>query len=750
MDIKSLLAQMTLEEKAALCTGKTPWDTEPVERLGIPSIIMSDGPHGLRRTPGGFGGETLPATCFPTASALAATWDTDLVHTLGQALGDECIALGVDILLGPGNNMKRTPLCGRNFEYYSEDPFLGGEMAASFIKGVQSKGVGTSLKHFATNNQEEQRFTINSEVDERTLHELYLSGFEHAIREANPWTVMCAYNRLNGTFCSQHPYLLSDILKDKWGYEGFVVSDWGAVHDRLAALAAGLDLEMPGPQPQRVRAVVEAVRNGILDETALDAAVERLLKIIFKAKQTPKGGTTIDIDAHHALARQIAAEAIVLLKNEGNLLPLRDVKRLAVIGVSAKEPYFQGGGSSQVNPTRVDVPFDELGKVAGDVELSYAPGYTMDSESNQALIDEAVALAAAADAALLYVALPPFKESEGYDRPDIDLTAQQVALIQAVSAQQPKTVVILNNGSAVAMQEWIDGPVAILEAWMMGQAGGGAIADVLFGKVNPSGHLAETFPLKLSDTPAYIHYPGELGKARYGEGLFIGYRYYDATGADVLFPFGYGLSYTSFAHSNLRVSAESFKDTEGLSVSVDVTNTGSVAGKAVVQLYVQDHDATVIRPVKELKGFTKVALEPGETKTVTFGLNARAFAYYHPGHHKWVTESGAFDILIGDSAADIRLKTTVNLESTQPLPRSLNRDSTFREWCDDPRGAVVLESFIQQIEQHLAAAHPSGSAGTIDWVRDLPLEFVLAFWGAQLLPETPEQTVTDLLKQLQA
>ena len=748
MDIKTLLAQMTLEEKAALCTGKTPWDTEPVERLGIPSIIMSDGPHGVRRTPGGFGGETLPATCFPTASALAATWNTDLVHTLGQALGDECIAIGVDILLGPGNNMKRTPLCGRNFEYFSEDPFLGGKMAASLIKGVQSKGVGTSLKHFATNNQEEQRFTISSEVDERTLHELYLSGFEHAVREAKPWTVMCAYNRLNGTFCSENPYLLSDILKDRWGFEGFVVSDWGAVHNRVAALAAGLDLEMPGPQPQRVRSVIEAVRNGVLDEAALDAAVERLLKIIFRAKQTPKGGTSIDIDGHHALARQIAAEAIVLLKNEGNLLPLRDVKRLAVIGVAAKEPYFQGGGSSKVNPTRVDVPFDELGKAAGGIELSYAPGYTMDAESNQTLIDEAVTLAAAAEAALLYVALPPFKESEGYDRPDIDLTAQQVALIQAVTAQQPRTVVILNNGSAVAMQEWIEGPAAVLEAWMMGQAGGGAIADVVFGRVNPSGRLAETFPLRLNDTPAHIHYPGELGKARYGEGLFIGYRFYDATQADVLFPFGYGLSYTSFAHGNLRVSAESFKDTEGLTVSVDVTNTGRVAGKTVVQLYVHDPEATVIRPVKELRGFVKVALEPGETKTVTFDLDARAFAYYHPGHHEWVTESGPVDIFIGDSAADVRLKTTVTLESTQALPRALNRDSSYREWCDDPRGAAALEPLIQQVEQHMAAAQQSGGADNINWVRELPLEFVLAFWGA--LPDTPEQTVTDLLDQLQA
>ncbi len=454
LDVNALVQQLTLEEKAALCTGLNVWQTVPVERLGIPSITMSDGPHGLRRATD-IGGGSLPSTCFPTASALASSWDLDLIHTLGQALADEAIALGVDVLLGPGNNMKRTPLCGRNFEYFSEDPYLSGEMAASFITGVQSKGVGTSLKHFAANSQETARMAINAQVDERSLREIYLAAFERAVKKAHPWTVMCAYNRLNGPYCSENSLLLTDILKQEWGYEGFVVSDWGAVHNRVAALASGLDLEMPGPQPLRVQEVVKAVQQGTLDPAALDAAVTRLLTVIDWAIQTKKGHTTLPIDTHHALARRIAAETFVLLKNDGNLLPLSGVRKLAVIGVAAKEAHFQGGGSSHVNATRVDSPFEELRKLAGDAELVYAPGYTMQDDFDQALIDEAITAAAQAEIALLYIALPPFKESEGYDRPDIDLSDQQVALIQAVSAAQPRCVVILNNGAAVAMHDWI-------------------------------------------------------------------------------------------------------------------------------------------------------------------------------------------------------------------------------------------------------------------------------------------------------
>ena len=596
-DIQSIVKQMTLEEKAALCTGASPWSTTPVERLGVPEMIVSDGPHGLRRVPDihSMAMHSLPATCFPTASCSASTWDVALLGELGAALAEEAIALNVDVVLGPGVNMKRSPLGGRNFEYFSEDPYLAGELAVSFIQGVQAKGVGTSLKHYAANNQEYQRFSISSEVDERTLRELYLPAFEKAVKEAQPWTVMCSYNKVNGAFASEHHTLLTEILKDEWGFEGLVVSDWGAVRDRVAALRGGLDWEMPGPQARRVQAVVEAVRSGELAEATLDESVRRILRIVFMAQETPKGGA-FDVDAHHSLARKIAAEGMVLLKNDGTLAPARVTEQIAVIGRSAQAAHFQGGGSSHINPTRVDVPFQELQARAGSAELTYAEGYPADDAFRQDLIDEAVGLARSADVALLYIALPTYKESEGYDRPDLDLTAQQVALIQAVAKVQPKTVVVLNNGAPVAMSAWIDAVPAVLEGWMMGQAGGGALADILFGRVNPCGKLAETFPLKLSDTPAYLNWPGGAGKVHYGEGLFIGYRYYDARELPVLFPFGHGLSYTTFAYSNARASAQTFRDVDGLTVTVDVTNTGGMAGKEIVQVYVRDRASGLVRP----------------------------------------------------------------------------------------------------------------------------------------------------------
>lgn len=748
-DLKHLISQMTLEEKAAICTGVNAWQTVPVERLGIPSMWVSDGPHGVRRAadPETMMSENVPATCFPTASALAATWDRDLLYELGQALADECIALNVDLLLGPGVNIKRSPLCGRNFEYYSEDPYLGGELVTSFINGVQSKGVGTSLKHFAANNQEFQRFTIDAQVDDRTLREIYLAGFERAVKQAQPWSVMCAYNQLNGTLCSQHRWLLTDVLNDEWDHEGFVVSDWGAVNDRVASLAAGLALEMPGPQARHVQDVVDAVKGGALDEALLDEMVRQLLAIVFRTQQTPKGGTELDVDGHHALARRIAGETMVLLKNEGGLLPLRGVNKIAVIGVTAKQAHYQGGGSAHVTPTRVDVPFDELAALAGGAELTYAPGYKMEEGFHQALIDEAVEVARAAEVALLYIGLPPFKESEGYDRPDIDLTEQQVALIKAVTAVQPKTVVLLNNGSAVAMSDWIDGVSAVLEAWMMGQAGGGAIADVLFGKVNPGGKLTETFPLKLSDTPSHINFPGESGQVRYGEGIFVGYRYYDEKDIPVLFPFGYGLSYTTFAYSNLTVSAETFNDVDGLTVSLDVTNTGDVAGKEIVQVYVHDHEARLRRPQKELKGFVKVALEPGETKTVSVTLDSRAFAYWDPRYQDWIAESGKFDILVGSSSADIRLTATVTLESTQQLPSLINRNSTLGEWLTDPAGMAVLTPLLQQVQEQMPVDNATLGVDFFNMLRDMPLTKIFG-WFAGSLPVDPDTLVDQLVAQV--
>jgi len=756
-DIQSVIAQMTLEEKAALCTGASAWTTTPIERLDVPEMIVSDGPHGVRRVTDvheiALG--SLPATCFPTASCSAATWDVDLVRKMGEAIAEECVALDVDVVLGPGVNMKRSPLGGRNFEYFSEDPYLAGELAANFINGVQSKGVGTSLKHYAANNQEFQRFSISAEVDERTLREIYLPAFEKAVKEAQPWTVMCSYNKLNGTFASEHDYLLNQILKDEWGFKGLVVSDWGAVRNRVAALKAGLDWEMPGPQDRRVKQVVEAVRNGDLDEAVLDESVRRILRIVFMAKETAKVNE-FDVDAHHELAHQIAAEGMVLLKNNG-LLPLKGQQQIAVIGRSAEHAHFQGGGSSHINPTKVAVPFKELQARAGEAELTYAEGYPIDDTFRQDLIDQAVNLAQDADVAVLYIALPTFKESEGYDRTDLDLTQQQIALIKAVAKEQPQTVVVLNNGAPVVVGDWVDDVAAVLEGWMMGQAGGMAIADVLFGKVNPCGKLAETFPLKLLDTPAYLNWPGGAGQVRYGEGLFIGYRYYDARQIPVQFPFGYGLSYTTFTYSNAKVSAKNFKDVDGLTVTVDVTNTGNVAGKEIVQVYVHDQKSGLVRPEKELKGFTKVALQPGETKSVAVELDFRAFAYYHPEYKQWITEDGDFDILIAASAADIREVLTVTLASTLSLPCILDKESTIREWMADPRGKEAFGTYYKQMEENTRKIFTGGDerygdegamgGDIMGMFADMPLVSVLMF-QKDAFPMHPEDFVDELLKQV--
>ena len=753
-DIQSLINQLSLEEKAALCTGASSWTTTHVDRLGIPAMFVADGPHGVRRVPevDSVSKKSIPATCFPTASCLASTWDRDLINEMGKALGEECISLKVDVLLGPGANMKRSPLGGRNFEYYSEDPYLAGELAISLINGIQSQGVGTSLKHFAVNNQEFQRFSISAEVDERTLREIYFPAFEMAVKKAKPWTIMCAYNKLNGVYCSENHELLLDILKDEWGFEGLVVSDWGAVHDRVASLKAGLDWEMPGPQDRRVKAVVNAVRSAELDESILNESVRRILNVVFKAQKTTKGAQ-FDLDAHHKKAQKIASEGMVLLKNNG-ILPLNGQKQIAVIGRSAESPHFQGGGSSYINPTRTSVPLAELKSSLVASDLSYTEGYPKDNTFRQDMIDQAVGLAAKADVALLFIALPSFKESEGYDRPDLDLTAQQVALIQAVTSVQPQTVVILNNGSAVAMSAWIDGAAAVLESWMMGQAGGAAIAEILTGKVNPSGKLSETFPLKSSDIPAHINWPGGNRKVSYGEGIFIGYRYYDSKQMNVLFPFGYGLSYTTFAYSEPKVSTSSFNDVDGLTVSVNVTNTGKVPGKEIVQVYLHDHKSSLVRPQKELKGFEKVDLLPGETKTVSVSLDFRSFAFFHPGYHQWITENGEFDILLGASSSDIRCSQTVTLKSTLELPCVIDKESTVREWMADPRGKRALEPFYSQME--IEARRIFGGGGrygdsigmdVMDMVADMPLVSVLLI-QQKSLPGPAEDMVEELIRQV--
>jgi len=752
-DPENILKSMTLEEKAALCTGAGPWTTKPIERLGVPGMIMSDGPHGVRRVPNEYTweGESLPATCFPTAVCLAATWDTDLMFTLGQALAKEAIALKVDVLLGPGVNMKRSPLGGRNFEYFSEDPYLAGKMASDLVNGIQSLGVGTSLKHFAANNQEYRRFSINAKIDERTLHEIYLAAFEMVVKTAQPWTVMCAYNKLNGSYGSENYHLLVEILKQKWGYEGMVVSDWGAVHNRVAAIAGGLDLEMPGPNDRRVQAVIEAVKNGKLDEKIVDESVLRILNTIHKATLTPKGGT-FDMDAHHELARRIAGDGMVLLKNIG-VLPLNGPKTLAVIGIAAKQAHYQGGGSSHINATKVSEPLAAICRNAPNASVMYAKGYSESDEFDQALIDEAVEQARSAEAALIYIALPIEKDSEGLDRNDLDLTSQQVTLINSVCNVQTNTVVILNNGAPVTMGEWINGPAAILEAWTMGQAGGDAIADILFGKINPSGKLAETFPRKLSDTPAFVNWPGSNREVNYGEGIFIGYRYYDTKEIPVQFPFGYGLSYTTFAYSNARLSSTSMKDTDGVTISVDITNTGKVTGKEIVQVYVHDKKSTLIRPQKELKGFAKVALDPDQTKTVSIQLDFSSFAYYHPDHDRWITESGEFEILVGSSSRNIQSRLDLTLESTLELPSTLDISSTIYDWLEDANGAFIIAQLFEQYKSILIDAHGGEEVQDITqlesykFMLEMPLLSVLERLEDHL-PIPAENFVSNLLQKV--
>lgn len=750
--IEEILGQLTLEEKAALCVGAGPWKTVSIERLGIPGMVMTDGPHEIRRSSDldALITKALPSTCFPTASSLACTWNRDLLTEIGQALADEALSQDVNVVLGPGMNIKRSPLCGRNFEYLSEDPFLTGEMAASLVNGVQSMGVGVSLKHYVMNNQEFKRMSINVIVDERTMREIYLAGFEMVVKKSQPWTVMCSYNKVNGQRCSEHHELLNDILKKEWGFEGLVVSDWGAVRDRIKSLRGGLDLEMPGPQPANVQSIIDAVRNGQLDEVVLDESVRRILTIALQAAKATKK-KDFDVDGHDALASRAASEGMVLLKNNG-ILPLKKINKIAVIGYFAKEPYYQGGGSSHINATKVAIPLDEIMKQAVDCEITYADGYTFDGSDQPELIDEAFMAASAAEVAILFIAPPSQTDTEGVDRLDLEINHQHVALIKAVTAAQPNSIVILNNGAPLVMREWIDGPAAVLEAWMMGQAGAEAIADILFGKINPSGKLAETFPYRLSDTPAFMNWPGELNEVRYGEGMYVGYRYYDLKEQPVLFPFGHGLSYTTFSYSNPRASTTAFKDTDGVIISVDVTNTGEVAGKEVVQVYVRDVKSTLVRPVKELKGFAKVELQPGETKTVSISLDKRAFAFWHPAYHDWVTEEGDFEILIGASSADIRQQIMVFLQSTRDLPCILDEESTFKDWLEDANGKIIIEPMYLQMKEQFnlmmggeTASEAMGS-DLMGFILEMPLIKALQMQQSAL-PASADQIIHGLLLQ---
>jgi beta-glucosidase len=732
-DIKNLISQMTLEEKSSLCSGLNFWYLKGIDRLEIPSIMVTDGPHGLRKQLGDASEvglmDSVPATCFPTASALAATWNRDLVFQVGEALGEECRQEKVGVILGPGVNIKRSPLCGRNFEYFSEDPYLTGEIAKNHINGVQSQGVGTSLKHYAVNNQEYRRMTIDAIVDERALREIYLTGYEIAIKESQPWTVMCSYNRINGTYASDHKELMRDILKDEWGHEGLVVTDWGAMNERPIALAAGTELEMPGTKNGNDQKIVDAVLSGQLDEATLDEAVERILTMIFKAEETLAEDYTYDPQAHHTLARQVAGEGAVLLKNEDNILPLQENAKIALIGEFTKTPRYQGAGSSLMKPTQLDNLYDEIVKLVGDENLSYAPGYDIKSDHpKDALIQEAVGLAKNADVVVIYAGLTDMYEAEGLDRTHMKMPPAHDALIEALAAVHRNVIVVLSNGSPVEMP-WVNAVPSILEGYLGGQAGAGAVADILFGKVNPSGKLAETFPIKLEDNPSHHYFPGGPATVEYRESIYVGYRYFDTVDQNVLFPFGFGLSYTTFEYSDMQLSQDQITDKDSLTATFKVKNTGEVAGKEIVQLYVRDVEATVFRPEKELKGFAKVALQPGEEKDVSIELGKRAFAFYNPDLKDWQVESGTFEILIGASSQDIRLQANVEVTSDQPSPK-VDAD-TLATYHNFPKGTPVSQKDFEALLGR--AIPPNKEPGKGNYTINTPIgDMQESFIGRQL------------------
>ena len=753
MDIKSLVSQLTLEEKAGLCSGADFWHTKAVERLGIPASMVSDGPHGLRKQDEEVDhlgiNDSIKAVCFPAASATAASFDREMLCRMGEAIGDSCQHEKLSVVLGPAVNIKRSPLCGRNFEYFSEDPYLAGQMASALIHGIQSRNVGTSIKHFAVNSQEHRRMSSSADVDERTLREIYFPAFETAVKQEQPWTVMCSYNRINGVFASENPWLLTEVLRGEWGFEGYVMSDWGAVSDRVAGVKAGLDLEMPASGGFNDRKIVEAVRSGKLDEAVVDQAVERILNIVYRFVEHAKPETPWDKEAQHLLAAEVAADCMVLLKNEEGILPLSREDEIAFIGEFAEKPRFQGGGSSHINCFKTTSALE----AAEGLKIRYARGYSVaDDCATDEMIREAVEAARSARVAVVFAGLPDVYESEGYDRTHMRMPDCQNRLIEAVAAANPNTVVVLYNGSPVEMP-WIGSVKAVLEAYLGGQAVGLATVRVLFGEVNPSGKLPESFPKKLSDNPSYLFYGGEGDTAEYREGIFVGYRYYDRKETELLFPFGHGLSYTSFDFSDLRLSRERITDQESLTATVRVTNTGKRAGKTVVQLYVGDCESSVFRPVRELKGFDKVFLEPGESKDVSFTLDKRSFAYWNTKIHDWHVESGEFRIEIGHSSRDIACCAAVQVDSTAEIPRRYDVNSIFMDLMQDPRADTVLKPLLDGIremfmpsdeEQSDAAQEAISNEMSLAMVKYMPLRSILSFAGEKADPGLIDQILKAL------
>lgn len=718
--VKEIIKQLSLEEKASLCSGLGLWQTKPLEEKGIPEIWMADGSNGVRimkqvneerkQDTSDFLKVTdltqnsptitnqYEAVCYPSGAALASTWDTELVEELAEALGEECQYFKVNLLLAPGINIKRSPLGGRGYEYYSEDPYLTGRMAESFIKGVQKTGTGTSIKHFAANNSETLRINMSSDVDERALREIYLAPFEMAVKSAKPWTVMSSYNKVNGVQMAENQRLLTKILREEWGFEGAVVSDWGGIKDRVKALEAGNDLDMP-ENKRNNQSLVEAVEHGSLKEEVLNQSVERILELVFKAKEQERFTDQADFEAHRKISGRAAEESVILLKNERKLLPItaEKYKSIAVLGAFAKEPRYQGGGCTLVNPVRITKPYEEMERLAGDkIKLSYAPGYRLNNETTEELLSEARERAEEADAAVIFAGLWVAYDREGFDRKHLEIDSSHKRLIEEVAKVQKNIIVVLSNGDAVTMAPWIDLAGAVVEQFLVGETVGEAVARVLFGEVNPCGKLPVTFPKRLEDTPSYPWFPGECGHHVYGEGVLAGYRYYEKKRIEPLFPFGYGLSYTTFAYSNMKANKKEMRDEDSLVVTLEVTNTGAVFGKEVVQLYVREEKPRLVRPEKELKAFQKVGLEPGETKTVSFPLGYRDFAYYDPEASDWAVDEGMFVISAGSSVAGPLQSVSVKMTEVKRKFRRLYLDSQHFAVFENPLAKDMYLKFLTE------------------------------------------------------
>lgn len=695
--IKDLISEMTLEEKAGILSGEDFWHTKAVQRLGIPEIMVSDGPAGLRKQELVDGAlTTVPCTCFPSESLLACSWDTELMERVGRAMGWEARQEGVNVILGPGCNIKRSPVCGRNFEYLSEDPYLSGVIAGHLIKGIQANGVGTSLKHYIANNQEHRRLSVNAVIDERALREIYLKSFETAVKIGKPWSVMCSYNRVNGEYVCESSRLLTEILRNEWGFDGLVVSDWGAVNDRVECLKAGLDLEMPSSGMVNTQKIIDAVNNKELDLEYVDRSVERVLELVSKAVGVNGADIPDNIKAiNHKSAREIAGECIVLLKNEHKVLPFSKGEDIAFIGMLAKHTRFEGGGSSHVIPTRIESAYEEMCRLLG-CSIPFAPGYDLSSDApDEGLINEAVKTASAVQKVVVFAGLPESNESEGYDRKHMEIPASHSSLINEICKVNPNVIVVLSNGAPVAMP-WIDSTKAVMEGYLWGQAGAGAVCELLLGISNPCGKLAESFPVTLEHNPSYLNFPGEDDEVNYRESVFVGYRYYDRKKIKPLFCFGHGLSYTSFEYSSLKLDSQVFGIDEEIAFSFRIRNTGYRPGKEIYQIYVGAVEGGAARPVKELRQFGKIKLLPGEEKEVCIKLDSSAFSHFCTAKQSFRVQKGDFDILIGASSEDIRLSARIKINSTDAVRKFYHKNSTIGDIQENPVGKKLFRELEEQ------------------------------------------------------